>query len=229
MFETNNTVRQELCAVSGMRAVQLRSANSSNSDRTSGGGASFRAHMNGDGEESQVQTQGTAGSNLTLKAAEEVLASMVAEGWFSKSRKGYYTLTPRALMELRGWLVETYNETVASNESDDEDEVRIRRIKFCEACREIVTIGQRCSNRDCGCRFHDYCAHGFFAGQREKKCPSCETGWTGKDFVGERAAAPGSARGVMAGPSRTSNGTGRRRETIEVDDNDDEGDGDDED
>lgn len=37
-------------------------------------------------------------------------------------------------MELRGWLVDTYND------DDDEEGNRGKRIKFCAACRDIVTI-----------------------------------------------------------------------------------------
>lgn len=66
--------------------------------------------------------------------AEKVLKSLVAEGWFEKSQAGYYSLSPRALMELRGWLIDTYND-----EEDDEDD-QTMRIKLCFACKEIITV-----------------------------------------------------------------------------------------
>ena len=67
-----------------------------------------------------------------------MLRALVDQGWFEKSRKGYYSLSPRALMELRGWLIETYNDV---EESEDEDgAARAPRIKFCQACKEIVTV-----------------------------------------------------------------------------------------
>ncbi|KAL9037933.1 MAG: hypothetical protein Q9180_003440 [Flavoplaca navasiana] len=67
-----------------------------------------------------------------------MLRTLVDEGWFEKSNKGYYTLSPRALMELRGWLIETYND-VDDDDEDDDDE-RPPRIKQCVACKEIVTV-----------------------------------------------------------------------------------------
>ena len=46
-------------------------------------------------------------------------------------------------MELRGWLMETYNERGGGDEegenSEDEEE-RVERVKLCRACREIVTV-----------------------------------------------------------------------------------------
>lgn len=69
--------------------------------------------------------------------AEKMLKTLVEEGWFDKSKKGYYSLSPRALMELRSWLIETYND---ADEEDDDDDERIPRIKQCAACKEIVTM-----------------------------------------------------------------------------------------
>jgi hypothetical protein len=83
--------------------------------------------------DTQTQATQSAGASITVKAAEDVLDKMVKEGWFHKSRPGYISLTARALMELSGWLVETYNE-------EDEEEGEWQRIKFCEACRDIVTV-----------------------------------------------------------------------------------------
>ena len=118
MFETYNTRKHEVMAVTSMQAVKL-----ARTDRST--------TQNGD------ETQGTAGAGLTLKDAEKTLKHLVAEGWFEKSRKGFYSLTPRALMELRGWLTETYN-------LDDEEEPVIK-IKHCDACKEIITAVRNCS------------------------------------------------------------------------------------
>lgn len=118
MFETYNTPRHEIMAITSMQAVGLAKASS---DR--------RQTQNGS------ETQGTAGQNLTLMQAEKMLKSLVEEGWFEKSRKGFYTLSPRALMELRGWLLETYND----DDDEDEDGGRVLKIKQCFACKEIIT------------------------------------------------------------------------------------------
>ncbi|KAI9820308.1 MAG: hypothetical protein M1827_005930 [Pycnora praestabilis] len=166
MFETYNTPRREVCAITSMQAVQLHKGApaTSVSGRISTGGA---------------ETQGSGGQGLTMIQAEKMMKSLVEEGWFDKSKAGFYNLSARALMELRGWLVETYNE--------DEGEEGERRVKVCFACKEIVTVGQRCSNRDCPCRIHDLCASNFFRVQKAKRCPVCKKDWTGTDYVGERA------------------------------------------
>ena len=122
MFETFNTTRQEVVAITSMQAMKL--AKAPNEDR--------RETQNGS------TTQGSSGQGLTLLQAEKMLKALVDGGWFEKSRKGFYSLSPRALMELRGWLLETYNH--ASSEDEDEDAgERINRVKVCVACKEIMT------------------------------------------------------------------------------------------
>lgn len=119
MFETYNTQRQEVMAVNSMQAMKL--AKPPNEER--------RESQNG-------ATQGSSGQGLTLVQAEKILKTLVEEGWFEKSRKGYYSLSPRALMELRGWLVETYNDP----DDEDEEEEQIPKVKQCMACKEIITV-----------------------------------------------------------------------------------------
>jgi hypothetical protein len=109
MFETNNTHRSEVLAIKSSEALRLAKA---------------PANQTQDPE----ATQGAQSQSLTMMQAQRMLQAMVDEGWFEVSKKDFYTLTPRALMELRGWLVETYN--------DEEDE----RIKNCSACKAIITM-----------------------------------------------------------------------------------------
>ena len=118
MFETNNTLRSEVMAIQPIQATKLHRI-SGNRRETSDG-----------------ETQGSAGTAITILQAEKVLASLVDQGWFEKSRKNYYSLSPRALMELRGWLHETYND-----EEDDEGEGGdyTPKIKSCRACKDIIT------------------------------------------------------------------------------------------
>ena len=123
MFETYNTQRHEIMAITSMQAVQL--AKSATEDR--------RQMQNG------TETQGRSGQSLTQLQAEKMMNTLVEEGWFEKSKKNFYSLSPRALMELRGWLLETYNDV--DDEEDDEggeDNVS-KRIKLCFACKEIIT------------------------------------------------------------------------------------------
>lgn len=121
MFDTYNTRRSEAMVVSAMQAVQLAKASSGDANRRESSGAATQ------------QTQGGAAQSLTMTQAESVMNRLVDEGWFEKSRKGFYSLSPRALMELRGWLVATYND-------EDEDGRRANRIKFCAACKDIITM-----------------------------------------------------------------------------------------
>ncbi len=119
MFETYNTARHEVMAITSMQAIKLHKAPSEDGRQTQNG----------------AETQGSGSQSLTMGQAEKLLKSLVEEGWFEKSQKGYYSLSPRALMELRGWLLETYNDV---DEEDDEETVS-KRIKQCFACKDIIT------------------------------------------------------------------------------------------
>lgn len=170
--------------------------------------------------------QGGAAQSLTLPQAETMLARLVEEGWFEKSPKGFYSLSPRGLMELRGWLVDTYND-------DDEEGNRGKRIKFCAACRDIITIvspplvylwrkgkgmltvqGQRCSNRDCTGRLHDTCIRNFFRMQQSERCPVCKAEWPGDKYVGERAIT--TTEQYMQGRRRSGNTAAARQSNAGV-------------
>jgi len=191
IFDRNNTVTRELIAVPLMRARQLHKSDGPNR-RVSGA----------DGEQG-----GAAAASLTMDHAEKLLDSLVSEGWLEKSRRDYFTLSPRALMELRGWLLETYNEPP---EEEDDEGGGVERVKLCQACREIVTVGERCATRVCPCRLHEHCTQVLFKAQRgSNKCPLCKVEWTGQEFVGEKAANAVS-RGAAgdAGRQRVSNGAG---------------------
>lgn len=191
MFERANTSRQELCAVSGMQAARLHKADATAGRASIGGG--------GNGVEPDATATAAAAHSLSLREAEALLASLVVEGWLLFAAD-YYTLSARALMELRGWLLETYNEP-----ADEDGAAAIVRVKECRACRDIVTVGQRCATRECLCRLHDHCARTFFRAQRDAaggpRCPVCKVPWTGKDFVGVRAL-----KGTGVAGHRASNG-----------------------
>ncbi|KAL9010129.1 MAG: hypothetical protein Q9173_004907 [Seirophora scorigena] len=204
MFETYNTARHEIMAITAMQAVRLNKP--SENDR--------RETQNG------TETQGSAGQGLKMVEAERMLKTLVEEGWFEKSKKGYYRLSPRALMELRGWLIETYNDV----DEEDEEEERLPRIKQCAACKEIVTMGQRCTQRNCPCRLHDICTQNFFRMQRSRNCPLCKTEWSGKDFVGERAVLKTHKQGSRRSRGIANANTSRAMtdEPSHVEDKDDE-------
>lgn len=184
MFDTHNTPQAEVMAITSMQALKLSK----------------------DPNRNQTQTQ-SAQAGLTMTQAEKVLADMTAEGWFELSDKGYYSLSPRALMELRSWLVHTYNET--AEEDDEDDEESYERIKNCSQCRDIVTVGQRCPNLPCNARVHNHCVRNMFRTQREsEKCPKCSTDWKDAPPVGEEAAPRGGG-----GARRPANAPASRRST----------------
>ncbi|KAI1300927.1 Nse1 non-SMC component of SMC5-6 complex-domain-containing protein [Xylaria venustula] len=168
MFEKYNTPRMEALCLDEMQANKLRTPPPPPPDDEAGDG----------GENGEAQNH--APKALRSSEVETVMRSMVDEGWFERSRDGFYCLSARALLELRSWLLESYNDP-------DAEEGEWQRVKFCEACKDVVTIGQRCAERDCLIRLHDNCAEAFFRTRRERTCPKCSEEWTGKHFVGQRA------------------------------------------
>jgi hypothetical protein len=161
IFETHNTKRREVMAIRSMQALERKVIKPAGR------------------RESEEDGQLAADKGLTGEQAEKLLDVLVAEKWLEKSKESFYRLSPRALMELRSWLVDAYNE-----ETDDPEDWQ--RIKFCEACKEIVTVGQRCANLDCNVRLHDICETAFWNSRPSKHCPKCETAWTGQNYVGEK-------------------------------------------
>lgn len=186
MFETYNTNRQEVMAVTAAQARKLARPPAP---------ANNNAHQNGDADRDEA-TQQARGADRGLKHSdvERLLPSLVDEGWFEESDDGFYSLSPRSLMELKTWLVSAYNEP-------DVNPDVWQRIKFCEACKEIVTVGQRCPDRDCNARIHDICCEAYWRTRRggERICPKCQTAWTGENFVGERAVTETAASHRRAG------------------------------
>lgn len=153
----------------------------------------------------------TANSNLTMKDVERLLSTLLEENWLERSRAGFYTLSPRALMELRGYLEETYNEP-------DAEEGVWQPIKKCAACKDIITVGRRCANVECNVRLHEFCVQGYFRGQSVRKC-GCGTEWTGENYVGERAARGyGAGRVSNAAASRSGRRTTVREDETDSDD-----------
>ncbi|KAK3114178.1 hypothetical protein LTR53_007757 [Teratosphaeriaceae sp. CCFEE 6253] len=174
IFETHNTRRAEVMAITSMQALKLAKPRGSEDRRDSG-------------NQTQVGAQSAA---LTQTQAERILASMVEEGWFELSAKGYHSLTPRALMELKGWLINTYNDH-GGQESDDDDEEEDDhvKIKMCAACREIVTVGQRCPDLACHARVHKHCVRNLFRSQGVGEKAARSSKRTNDSATGERRRA----------------------------------------
>jgi hypothetical protein len=145
-------------------------------------------------------------------------------------RGNWYTLAPRGLLELNIYLQQTYNDLGATPSDEDEDNEDGRpagekRIKDCFACKELLTVGQRCEKLTCPVRMHDPCAAQYFRVHKDKKCPECQKAWTGKEPVGEAAAGKlkkriGQKRPTVATPSAATPPARKRMVTQE--DNEDE-------
>lgn len=222
MFDQYNSPTYEIMACTTMQALEV--------SKPSGG---RQSDVNGN-------VDGAASIGLTKTQAETILNSLQDEGWLVKVGN-YLTLSPRALLELRDWLRETYNEP-----AEEEDDEPVERIKSCAACREIVTIGQRCSRKECRTRLHEHCMGSYFRMQGNRQtCALCKDNWTGDAFVGPKAARSRTSTGGAArrqdgseeetpvparkrqrqsggmsaaarGKQRASNGTSARRRTSEV-------------
>lgn len=213
MFETNNTPRMEIMAIQHMQAVKCaRPPNRRQSQ------------MNGDAED-EDSTQQPADRGLKHSEVEDVLTSLCAGGWMERSRAKYFSLAPRGLLELRPWLLETYNDPDAGPDG-------WQRIKKCVACKDLITYGLRCAEPDCTFRLHDVCETAYWASRAGgQKCQKCSREWTGKNYVGERAATHTDAaqrrkNTSVGGGSRTSTladevATQRRRQQEEEDENED--------
>lgn len=187
MFETYNTPRQEVMAITAAQARKVARPEAAAQDGDA------------DGDE---PAQRTADKALKHSEIERLLPSLVAEGWLEVSDEGFYSLSPRSLMELKTWLVAAYNDP-------DVGHNHWQRIKFCEACKEIVTVGQRCPERDCNARIHDICSEAYWRTRRGGRiCPRCETAWTGKNYVGERAVTETAASHRHVGRKRRSDANG---------------------
>lgn len=166
MFEKYNTPRMEVMALDSLQANKLsRAPRPANDEAVEDGDSQAQSQLKG----------------LKSTEAEAMMQSMVDEGWFERSDSGLYSLSPRALMELRQWLLDSYNDP------DGDEDDSWQRVKFCEACKEIVTKGQRCANRDCNIRLHEICLDGFWRTRRDQTCPKCQAAWDGMHFVGEKA------------------------------------------
>ncbi|KAL1301803.1 hypothetical protein AAFC00_005995 [Neodothiora populina] len=191
MFITNCARRAEVYAVEGIKAVNCNTVPSAR-DRQQNASTTV---VESDNETAAPTPQAGHTQSITKHQAATLLDTLVAESWFSvvrpsnTSAKKFYTLAPRALMELRGWLTDTYNDDDESDVDQDGNNYQTRRIKFCAACRDILTAGQRCPDLDCPARLHNHCTATMWRSQAGKEeCPVCRKQWVAFGFVGVKAA-----------------------------------------
>ncbi|CAK3827460.1 related to DNA repair Nse1 [Lecanosticta acicola] len=186
MFEEkNDSEAAEVMAVKGTEALNLRKA-----ERGRGRGR----RGSGPTQQPDGSTNGNA-ADITMHQADLMLQSMVAEGWFELSENGYYSLSQRGVLELKDWLVKTYDDADDEEEEEEEEEEggggdpAHKKIKSCSACRQIITVGQRCPDLACHGRLHDHCTQLMWRQQRDRReCPVCKLPWENAPPVGEKAA-----------------------------------------
>jgi hypothetical protein len=102
IFDTSNSVHEEVFAVRSTDASNLCSRN---------------------------------GVNLTKTAGEATLHAFIREGWLEKSRNGFITVSERGLLELKGYVMEMFNDI----DDDGEEGGRVDKMRTCNGCQEIVT------------------------------------------------------------------------------------------
>lgn len=74
------------------------------------------------------------GVGLTKTAGEAAIQKFAREGWLEKSRGGFYSVSERGLLELKGYIMEMFNDP-----EDEAEGERSTKIRTCHACQEIVT------------------------------------------------------------------------------------------
>lgn len=123
----------------------------------------------------------SSAAQMSASEGEHFLKQLVDEGWFNRSKKGRYSLSIRALAELKRTLIDQYG---VRSEDNAEGQVTL-----CKGCNEIVTNGVRCFSNPCFIKFHTQCQNHYFRA-KGTKCPnaSCTVDWS-KDTprpVGEK-------------------------------------------
>lgn len=120
----------------------------------------------------------TLKGNLTKAQGEVVLDSFVANGWLIKSRRGRFSLSTRALLELQPYLRSTYPDEIME----------------CTICMEMITRGVACPTANCKTRLHQHCYTNYKRGS--SKCPTCNETWNANRLipVGEDAFKEGQDR-----------------------------------
>ncbi|KAI6150360.1 Nse1 non-SMC component of SMC5-6 complex-domain-containing protein [Pisolithus tinctorius] len=121
-------------------------------------------------------------TNMTKSQAETILNSLVARGWLLKSKRGRYSLSTRALLELSPYLKSNYPDECLE----------------CTICMEIVTRGVACNTPACQTRIHHHCFRRLPAKQA-RSCPTCQCNWPqdGRTLrpIGEAAIKDGQDEG----------------------------------
>lgn len=94
------------------------------------------------------------------KDIDDLLFNLQKQEWIIKIPSTQsLTLAPRLLLELKGYLNDTYPDEIIE----------------CSLCLGLLTIRIRCRNQDCNCKLHQCCKDRYFT--NTKSCPLCKTSW----------------------------------------------------
>lgn len=95
------------------------------------------------------------------KDVEDLLTILQRQDWIIRiPSTQLLTLAPRLLLELKGYLNDTYPDEITE----------------CSLCLGQLTIGTRCPNQECTCKLHACCRDRYFV--NTKLCPLCKTLWS---------------------------------------------------
>ncbi|CAD6579809.1 MAG: hypothetical protein TREMPRED_002588 [Tremellales sp. Tagirdzhanova-0007] len=100
----------------------------------------------------------TLKANMTRLAAEALLGSLTSRGWLAKSKRGRYSLAPRAMMELETYLRQEFEEWVHK----------------CRKCEGMILSGVVCNHGNCDTHLHEYC-YDLLRRSARNACPTCTT------------------------------------------------------
>lgn len=105
----------------------------------------------------------------TTDQADSFLKELYYQGWLDHQKE--YIPSPRMLAELGPMLIQRFGLKSVENAEG--------LINKCAACEEIVTLGTKCFNDDCGVRLHPHCTKVYFLVHTDGKCPSgdCDEIW----------------------------------------------------
>ncbi|KAH3671754.1 hypothetical protein OGAPHI_000459 [Ogataea philodendri] len=98
----------------------------------------------------------------TITDSQNFINGLEASGWID-TVKGKYTLSARALAELKSYIIGKFDVLSAENLRGT--------VSLCHGCNEIITMGYRCPTSSCYIRFHEHCRDLFVKSHRIEQCP----------------------------------------------------------
>ncbi|KAI8618104.1 Nse1 non-SMC component of SMC5-6 complex-domain-containing protein [Chytriomyces sp. MP71] len=108
-------------------------------------------------------------AKLTMQATETLIDTIIGSGWLAKNEHGWLRLGLRAIMELKTYLKEEFED----------------QVQYCSVCKELCTTSyEKCSDPACPGRLHKACSAHFYGDRvsaATRKCPQegCDAIWEG--------------------------------------------------